>query len=150
MKLVHRMHQLMFMLSRDADTALQQNLSITYMQMMIIMISKTCPGISQRQITEKLQVTPGAISRQVDALHKKGWLIRETNKLNRREHNLTLTKQGEVVFNKSIALLESMLAPLFLTLSETKKKDTITNLETVIQKLHQKKNSNLCETVYSN
>lgn len=135
MTLVHRMHQLMFMLSRGADTALQENLSITYMQMMIVMMSQSCPGISQQQVTEKLRVTPGAISRQVDALHKKGYLIRETNKQNRREHNLTLTREGETIFKEGVTLLENMLEPLFQAVSEKDKQTTISSLEAVIGNL---------------
>lgn len=148
MKLVHNMHKLMFMLNRGADTALQEHLSISYMQMLILLFAHTCPGITQREITMKLQVTPGAISRQVDALHKKGCLIRETNKSNRREHNLTLTKQGKSVYEKSIRMLENMLEPVFSSIEDTDKKHIITNLETVIGKLQTAKDTQ-CEDTHS-
>lgn len=58
------------------------------------------PGISVKALAEKLKLDKSAISRLVEELVKKGFVLREPSKEDRRYVVLTLTDQGQARFEK--------------------------------------------------
>ncbi|MBI4295996.1 MAG: MarR family transcriptional regulator [Chloroflexi bacterium] len=63
----------------------------TYSQMMILRVVKHNPGISIKELAGLLGITSSAVTQQVDALVRKGYLVREGNVDDRRSLSLRLS-----------------------------------------------------------
>lgn len=58
------------------------------------------PGITAAALAEKFDKTPSACSQLVRKLKAKGWVKQIRNCSNSREYNLTLTGQGQEIYQK--------------------------------------------------
>ncbi|MDQ7094840.1 MarR family transcriptional regulator [Desulfosporosinus sp. PR] len=82
----------------------QQNatsLGLTLQQMGILNTIYSSPGITLKEITEKLQLSKSTVSVNVDDLVNAKLVERKTSAEDRREINLNLTAEGEELARKS-------------------------------------------------
>ncbi len=125
------LNHLAFMLSRQSDQVLQEQLGIGFSQFKIMMALKWNPSVQQKQIAERLGQTEASISRQIKLLHSKGLLSTRISSENKREHITTLTSKGEKLTEKAMQVLNSYHAPTFAALSEEQQQTLLEILNTM-------------------
>lgn len=91
-------HQTVFLFDREADRVLGEAMGGTFSQFMVLMAIAQCQGLSQQKIAAFLQLTPAAVSRQVDGLVAAKLIARKQDPHSRRSHVVSLTKAGEQRF----------------------------------------------------
>lgn len=73
---------------------------VTTSQCFLVVEIGRSPGICVKELAKVLKLDKSAVSRAVEELVQKGFVIREPSKTDRRSVVLTLTKEGEARFNK--------------------------------------------------
>lgn len=71
------------------------NLGLTVHQIGILNSIRTDPGLTQKEVTERLIFAKSRVSLHIDALVEKGLATREASELDRRETKLYLTADGD-------------------------------------------------------
>ena len=74
--------------------------SVTTSQCFLVVEIGRNPGICVKDLANVLKLDKSAVSRAVEELVQKGFVIREPSKADRRSVVLTLTEEGEARFNK--------------------------------------------------
>lgn len=111
-------HHISFVLARQSDQILQEQLGIGFSQFKIMLILQQAKGLPQKQIAVKLGQTEASISRQIKLLQDSAMITNQVNPANRREHITTLTPKGVKVTDKATEILNNYHAPIFNNLSE--------------------------------
>lgn len=112
------LHHTSFVLARQSDQVLQEQLGIGFSQFKLLLILQQANAIQQRQVAAQLGQTEASISRQVNLLQESGMITNQVNPNNRREHLISLTPKGIKVTEKSMEILNTYHAPFFNRLSE--------------------------------
>jgi len=112
------LQHLSFVLARQSDQVLQEQLGIGFSQFKILMALQWHPDIQQKQIAERLGQTEASISRQIKLLQDQGLLTANVNPQNRREHLTRPTTRGERFTDKAMEVLNNYHAPMFARLSD--------------------------------
>jgi MarR family multiple antibiotic resistance transcriptional regulator len=102
------LHKLNLGLVRKAEVELQRELAISYSQFLILAAAAHAKAASQCHVARFLNITEAAVSRQVETLVDKGWLLRTPNPANRREHILVLTPAGVTIATKARGLVAGL------------------------------------------
>lgn len=89
------LHHLAFVLGRQADQTLLEQLGIGLSQYKILAMVEQNPHIQQRDIAASLGQTEASVSRQAKLLSEKGLLAVKVNPKNRRQHLSVLTIKGK-------------------------------------------------------
>jgi len=101
-------HKTVCVFDRKADRLLAENLGGTFSQFLVLMAIAHSPGLSQQKIAIFLDLTPAAVSRQIDTLVKAELIQREQDPHSRRSHIVSLTAGGETRFRAmKSALIEA-------------------------------------------
>ncbi len=74
--------------------------SVTTSQCFLVVEIGRNPGICVKELANVLKLDKSAVSRAVEELVQKGFVVREPSKADRRSVVLTLTEEGEARFNK--------------------------------------------------
>ncbi len=111
-------HHISFVLARQSDQVLQEQLGIGFSQFKILLILEQANGLPQKQIAVKLGQTEASISRQIKLLQENGMLSSQVSPTNRREHITALTPKGVKVTEKAMEILNNYHQPIFNKLSE--------------------------------
>jgi DNA-binding MarR family transcriptional regulator len=82
-------------------------LGITVEQWVILKIVSESTNLSQKELAEKSYRDTASITRTIDLLEKKEFLLREPIPNNRRTYNICLTKKGSQFIEKNIDLIKS-------------------------------------------
>jgi len=125
------LNHLAFMLGRQSDQVLQEQLGIGFSQFKIMMVLGWNPSIQQRQIADKLGQTEASISRQIKLMQKQGLLSTKINPENRRVHITRLTPKGERLTEQALRVLNNYHAPTFAALS-TKQQESLVEILTLM------------------
>lgn len=123
--------RLAFVLGRQSDQVLLEQLGIGLSQFKILMVLGWHSNIQQRQIAENLGQTEASISRQIKLLKDKGLLVTEISPQNRREHITRPTAKGQRVSEKAIEVLNRYHAPMFAQLGEKQQAQLLESLTTM-------------------
>jgi len=122
------------MLTRTVDDIMKQQLSpldLTQPQFAIIMNLLEKDGVSQTAIG-KLVIMPGyAMTRNLDALEKKGLIERQTDESSRRSFQIVLTDQGRELAPTLFAIIAKVNGDLLDGLDEKE----VTQLKALLTKL---------------
>ena len=121
LQLVQVMHRLVFVLDKEADRLLRARGRQSFSLTILLHILDTHGTLSQDVIAECLNITPPAVSRQVDTLVKAGLVTREVVAENRRQYRIALTPAGKKEVRGSMTLLKKSLAPMFERIPEPKR-----------------------------
>ncbi len=106
-------------IDQAGERILQDNGGIGFSQFKILTVLYKTPYSSQKHIASCLNLSPPAISRQVELMVSSGLLNKQLNPKNRREHSLSLTVNGESILDKTWAVLDSRFGQVTSVLSET-------------------------------
>jgi DNA-binding MarR family transcriptional regulator len=139
--LAFKLHQVAWGLGKLADKAMQEELKWGFSQFMILAVLKFHPHCSQRTIAEERHLTEAAISRQVEGLMEKGWVVRQENPKNRREHMLELTFEGKEALKQGIAVMKKEIDKVFSVLQNEEKSVINTALDKLIKVIYTKNNA---------
>lgn len=97
--------QSLWTLTRTTTKFTQQNaesLGLTMQQMSIMNLLYSTPGLTLKEVTQKLGLPKSSVSVAVDGLVQSGNVIRHTSSEDRREINLMLTPEGKEISQKSM------------------------------------------------
>lgn len=83
----------------------RMELDITVEQWILLKIIHEHTPIFQKELAEKSLRDPASITRTLDILERKGFIRREASAVNRRQHNIVLTKTGASFINKNLPLI---------------------------------------------
>lgn len=122
------LQRLAFMLNRQSDQVLQEQLGIGFSQFKILMVLGWNPSVRQRHIADKLGQTEAGISRQIKLLKELGLLTTQVNPKNRREHITVPTSRGERMTEKAMELLNQYYAPMLGQLSDKQQEKLLESL----------------------
>ena len=84
----------------DFLTKKLEDIEITYGELTYIYNIKYYPSISQRELAEKLYVSEANVAKMVKKLVKKGLVEKTKDKTNKSRNILSLTDEGEELFDK--------------------------------------------------
>lgn len=93
-RFMRNLHKTVFMFDRFADRLLAESMGGTFSQFMVLIGIAQCPGLSQQKIALFLNLTPAAVSRQIDTLAEEGLISRAQDPESRRSHVVHLTPKG--------------------------------------------------------
>jgi DNA-binding MarR family transcriptional regulator len=82
-------------LEREVENELKVSFALTFSQFRVLDALLTTGEVSQRDLAERLKVSPAVVTRQAEVLHAEGLLIQRNNPLSKRENLLKLTIKGE-------------------------------------------------------
>lgn len=82
-------------------------LGITVEQWVILKIVSESSNISQKELATKSYRDTASITRTIDLLEKKEFLLRESIPNNRRTYNIRLTKKGKDFIEQNLELIKS-------------------------------------------
>ena len=92
------------------------------------------PGISQKEVGEKLNVDKGAIAKRVVSLEKKGYIYRKNDVNDKRKHYLYALPKAENLKNTKVDIENIFYDWLFLDLDEKEKEMFLDTLDKLYQK----------------
>jgi MarR family transcriptional regulator, transcriptional regulator for hemolysin len=81
------------------------NIDITIDQWLVLKSIQDWPDISQHQIAENVFKDYASVTRMIELLVKKEYLLREFHKTDRRRFNLVITRKGQAVIQKVIPVI---------------------------------------------
>ena len=91
----------------------QQNVPLTPEQFMLIDLLWNNGEMSQQQLADQLHKDKNSVTKLIDAIERKGFVVRRQNKLDRRSNTLVLTEKANQLKpgakRKGISILEEML-----------------------------------------
>ncbi|CRK82035.1 MarR family winged helix-turn-helix transcriptional regulator [Neobacillus massiliamazoniensis] len=99
-----------------------ESLGLSLLQLGIVNHLNSTPGLTLKELTQKLQSSKSTVSINVDGLVEIGYVKRQPSSDDRREVNLFLTVEGIEVSNKSIKNAYSYRA-MILALEKMEDKD---------------------------
>lgn len=111
------LHHLSFVLARQSDQVLQEQLGVGFSQFKILLILDKGIGVQQRDIAIKLGQTEASISRQIKLMQESGLITSEAAPNNRRQRITRLTPKGKRLTDKAMEILNSYHSPIFARLS---------------------------------
>ena len=91
----------------------QNDVPLTPEQFMLIDLLWNHGEMSQQQLADQMQKDKNSVTKLVDALERKGFVVREQNRQDRRSNTLVLTEKAEGLKHgakqKGISILDEML-----------------------------------------
>ena len=112
-KLGYLIQHIAFVLSKQSDQVLQEQLGIGLSQFKILMTLQKNPKMQQRLIADSLGQTEASISRQIKIMTNKGLLQTTISDDNHREHLTTLSLKGIKLTEAAMEVLRSYNKPMF-------------------------------------
>ena len=92
----------------------QQNVDLTPEQFLLIDLLWNQGPLSQQELADQLQKDKNSVTKLVDAIERKGFVIRQQNPTDRRSNTIILTDLANSLKddakNKGISILDKMLA----------------------------------------
>ena len=100
-------------MDRSGEALFQQELGISLAQFLVLSVVEAHPGrMNQQGIADRLGLTKGTISRQVDNAVSAGLMTVETAQHNRRENVVTLTQDGAELVRRGDEVFEQERAAM--------------------------------------
>lgn len=91
----------------------QMEVPLTPEQFILIDLLWNQGSMSQQQLADQMQKDKNSVTKLVDALERKGFVVREQNRQDRRSNTLVLTEKAEALKHgakqKGISILDEML-----------------------------------------
>ena len=103
--------------------------SVTTSQCFLVVEIGRNPGICVKELANVLKLDKSAVSRAVEELVQKGFVIREPSKADRRSVVLTLTEEGEARFNKIENDMYEKFKKVFVRIPKDKQEQVLEALQ---------------------
>lgn len=131
--LIRRLAALM---DRDANALCRKELGISFAQFLVLSVVDAYPGhLSQQAIADRLGLTKGTVSRQIDSAVAAGLMTVQVAPHTRRENAVALTKAGKALVQKGDALMQESRAAMSGAATPTELHRAVAVLQAVRQTL---------------
>ncbi len=130
--LSQKFHKLTFLLDRIADQTLADGPGLTFGQYRLLMALHHRRALSQKKVAQFHGLTEAAVSRTIDVLVKRKFIVRQSNPTNRREHLILLTPSGERHALKAHKILTARFAKLYEVLSPSERDALLSLLQKLL------------------
>jgi DNA-binding MarR family transcriptional regulator len=131
--LIRRLASLM---DHESDALCRQELGISFAQFLVLSVVDAYPGhLSQQAIADRLGLTKGTVSRQIDNAVAAGLMTVQVAPHTRRENAVALTKAGTTLVRKGDALLQHARDDMSRAVTPTQLNATVRALRTLLQAL---------------
>ncbi len=130
--LAMRIRLLSFSLEREMDRMFAEKKDVTLAQFMLLIPISVHPGVTQRAIAMHRNVTEAAISRQAEALCRKGYIERGRNPAQKRERALYLTAKGKRALRRAAGHADARFKELFARIKPARRQQIVAALDEVI------------------
>lgn len=110
---LYKLHQLTNSLDKAFDAVLRQHADVTLSQLTLLLSVDQYEPVSQRRIAQFLDLSPAAVSRQVEVVTGKGWISIAAKDGDRRKKLLSVTPEGTAVIHKSVRALKAHAFKIF-------------------------------------
>ena len=108
-----KIHTIVFLMEKQADRILQQQLELTFSQFLILSAISQNPGLSQSKIAHRRNLTNAAVSKQIDTLLRRSLIDRQRHPQSRREYILLLTRSGEKTVHQARQITDQVFEDIF-------------------------------------
>jgi len=102
--ILYKIYQSTLSLDKITSSVLKHHTNLTYSQFVVLKCLHFSPQITQKEIAEYLHITQPAVSRQIELLTKKKFIMRKENDSDRREDKIILTASGEEQLGKALTI----------------------------------------------
>jgi len=113
---IYKLHVLISILDRSADEMLNSQYGLSYSQLMIMFMLDKYKQLNQKELSLCMGLTEAAVSKQIENMFHKEYLVREVDPKNRRKNMVFLTKSGQIIFDKANELLMARAEEIFQVL----------------------------------
>ncbi len=95
------------LMDRSGEALLRPSLGVSMAQYLVLSVVDAHPGrLNQQAVADRLGLTKGTVSRQIDAAVAAGLMTVEVSPESRREHLVALTPQGTRLVRKGDRLVD--------------------------------------------
>jgi len=102
-----------FLVDQISRVALEKNADILLQQFLILdLLSSATESQNQQTLSNKLGITKGAVSKQLDVMEKLGWVKRTTSDHSRREYIILTTTEGSKKLSQARKALTEVGQPI--------------------------------------
>ena len=122
-----KIHKFVFLIEKGLDRKLHSAIGLSFSQCMILVHIAHNPEISQRHVACERDITAAAVSRHIEALESLGFISREDNRVNKREHVLHITLSGKDIVDHAEKVIEQEVE-FFSEYLEKKERDSFSFL----------------------
>jgi len=105
--LLSKIFRLSVLLEQEAETDLKVSFALTFSQFRALEALLEEGRCSQRELADRLGVTPAMVTRQAEALSSKGLLTQNDNPDSKREKLLALTPKGEKAATDAVKIVHT-------------------------------------------
>ena len=98
-------------------------------QRVLIVLHEMGGAVTQRMLTERLQIQSGSASEVIGKLESAGYIVRTVSEADRRNVEVSLTEKGREAAEEAKRQRELRHEEMFLCLSETEKEELLLLLE---------------------
>jgi DNA-binding MarR family transcriptional regulator len=129
--LIRRLASLM---DHESDVLCRGELGISFAQFLVLSVVDAYPGpLSQQAIADRLGLTKGTVSRQIDAAVAAGLMTVRVASHTRRENVVALTKTGTALVRKGDALMQDSRAVVSQALTPTQLHAMVSSLRALLR-----------------
>lgn len=123
-------------MDRAGDLLYRNGVGVTMAQFLVLSVVDAYPGqINQQAVAERLGLTKGTVSRQIEQAVAAGLMTATTAQHSRREKQLALTAEGTRIVRDGDALLEQSLREDMPALPPAELRTTIETLNVINEAL---------------
>lgn len=138
--LIFRIHQLVILTDRFADSQLQSRFGLSLPQFLILYILRCFPEANQKMVADHLNVTPAAVSKLIEKLERAGILCKSQTQVDRRQHCWQMTDMGVQKFEKALAAMKKMTGEAEAVLTAAEIADMHRMLDKIFVQIQNTKN----------
>ncbi len=128
------LHHLSFLLDKEVDHALTEQLDIGMSQLKVLYVLEKWPYSQQRSIARILGQDDSSISRLVQHLVERGLVARKPNPKDRRQHIIVMTSAGSALLTKARDVTKDCHDIALTGLDTTQRQE----LRTMLELLHRR------------
>jgi DNA-binding MarR family transcriptional regulator len=123
-------------MDRQGETLCRGELGISLAQFLVLSVVDAHPGpLSQQAVADRLGLTKGTVSRQIEAAVAAGLMTVQVAPHTRRENALALTKAGAALVRKGDKLMEHSRAAMLDAAEPDELRSALTVLDGVLEAL---------------
>lgn len=121
-------------MDREGDALCRRELGISLAQFLVLSVVDAYPGtLSQQAVADRLGLTKGTVSRQIDSAVAAGLMTVEVSAHARREHAVALTRAGTALVRQGDALMQDSRNALAGAVSPARLTAAISTLQALLR-----------------
>lgn len=130
--LASKTRQLVALMDRIAAHALQEELDVTFPQVLILVTLRRQPTLSQRSLAETLHLSEPAVCRQIELLVDKAYIARQESPTDRRQYRLRFTRAGAHQLRAALTILDTTFQEVYEPLASSRQRQTLALMDQLL------------------